>query len=115
MNSKIKSGELSASNDLSIANLYVSSEDNELFAGRPTPVKYHWWGYSRYANDLESRILASNLATVGHVYTGVAVVSTFFGNVPTAFVGGIGTVYFYLVSSRIDANNYRRGVHVSMT
>lgn len=82
--------------------------------GRNTSVTNHWWGYSRYACDCETRRMMADFNSCASVAAGVAVVGAYFGPIG-AIPGGLSSAYWWLLASRLDANNHGKGVYIEMT
>ncbi|WDC83323.1 hypothetical protein PL321_11155 [Caloramator sp. mosi_1] len=122
INNSINNGELTADKNLNI----ISNNKNQISyyatsghwyscgGGLNTDVSYHWWGYSRYACDCETQRMSSDFNSVAAVGAGITVVAAYFGAVP-AIPPGLSSAYFWLLASRLDANNHGRGVYVEMT
>lgn len=82
--------------------------------GRNTSTTNYWWGYARYACDCETNRLVADLNSAASVAAGAGVIGTFFGGIGTV-AGGLSSAYWWLLSSRIAANNHGRGVYIEMT
>lgn len=119
LNSMIKEGKLQADKNLEIVSL---NEDTSLMAshwyscggGRTTSVAYHWWGYSRYTCDCLTQQIAADFNSCASVAGGVGVIGAYFGPIG-ALPGGLSCSYWWLLASRLDANNHGRGVYIEMT
>lgn len=122
INSLIKTGELKANENLEIKSNIKRSNVSALSSGHwwswggglNTDVSYHWWGYSRYACDCETQRMSADFNTCASVGAGIAVVAAYFGAIP-AIPPGLSSAYWWLLASRLDANNHGRGVYIEMT
>jgi hypothetical protein len=118
INSLIKTGELTANESLEIeSNNTLALRSGHWWScggGMNTSVSYHWWGYSRYACDCETQRMSADFNSCASVGSGITLVAAYFGAVP-AIPPGLSSAYFWLLSSRLDANNHGRGVYVEMT
>ena len=117
LNQKSYIGEIFINDDLTIDTPYVAPiafcSNFRCGGGVTTETETHWWGYSRYFCDFDSREFARIL---GEVAIGTAVASALTMKFPPLGVTLLlGTAYYQLLSSRITANNQGRGVHISMT
>lgn len=77
-------------------------------------------GYSRYADNCESKRLVIDLnttAAAGTIAGGAAEIATLVFPGAALVAGGAATDagYWSLVATRIDANNQGRGVYIEMT
>ncbi len=82
--------------------------------GKNTAVDLHWWGYSRYACDCETNRMSADFNSCASVAAGVAVVAAYFGGV-AAIPPGLASSYWWLLASRLDANNHGKGTFVEVT
>ncbi|MFV0504910.1 MAG: hypothetical protein ACK5LT_13240 [Lachnospirales bacterium] len=82
--------------------------------GLNTDTVEHWWGYARYACDCETNRMSADFNSCASVAVGVAVTGAYFGPI-TAVPGGLASSYWWLLSSRLDANNQGNGVYAEMT
>jgi hypothetical protein len=82
--------------------------------GRNTAATNHWWGYSRYACNCETQRMAADFSSCASVAAGIGVVGKYFGGIG-AIPGGLSSAYWWLLASRLDANNHGRGVYTEMT
>lgn len=121
LNSLIKEGKITAYENLEIRsnninNLEVMSDSHwpSCGGGLNTDVEYHWWGYSRYACDCETQRMSADFNSVASVSAGITIVAAYFGAIP-AIPPGLSSAYFWLLASRLDANNHGKGVYIEMT
>lgn len=118
LNSEAETGKITINPDLSIDSNY---ETPALYAGHAyncggginTSTEFFWWGYARYMCDCVANDFAANLNSAASVAAGAAVVAAFIH--PVGSLIGIDSAYWWLVASRVDANNNGRGVYVEMT
>jgi|GEM_PF-4140002 hypothetical protein len=82
--------------------------------GINTVPEHFWWGFASYSCDCETSRNSADLNSIAAVTAGVALVSGIFGPV-AALPAGLTSAYFWLLASRLDANNYGEGVYVEMT
>lgn len=120
INNQVKSGLAIVNKDLTIS---FATEQNQAKAsghwyncggGRNTNTTNYWWGYARYACDCETQRMSADFNSCASVAAGVGLVGSYFGFVG-ALPGGLSSAYFWLLASRLDANNHGRGVYVEMT
>lgn len=117
INQLAEAGEVVINSDLSIISDECESACGHWYScggGSSTSISYHWWGYSRYACDCETNRMINDFNTVAAGAAGLAVFATYFGLVGAAPCG-LASSYFWLLSSRLGANNHGRGVHINMT
>lgn len=117
LNSRANSGSITINEDLSIdtpATMAQARHWASCGGGRNTSVTEYWWGYSRYACDCETNRMSADFNSCASVAAGVGVVGAYFGPIG-AIPGGLSSAYFWLLASRLDANNQGRGVFVEMT
>ena len=117
LNSQATNGEIAIANDLSITSFTPISRAGHWAScggGKNTDVTHHWWGYSRYACDCETNRMSADFNSCASVAAGVGVIGSYFGAVG-AIPGGISSAYWWLLASRLDANNHGNGVYVEMT
>lgn len=82
--------------------------------GKNTSVAYHWWGVSRYLNNCNAIRFSWDLASMAAGYATAGGVAAFW----FPGVGAVGIVisgYAALMSSRVSANNYGKGVYAAIT
>lgn len=123
LNNEATLGNISIDTDLKITSQNNSNSQIALFRSCPgmnTSIEHHWWGYSRYADNCESKRLVSDLntaAAAGTMVGGAAGIATlvFPGAALVAGGAAIDAGYWSLVATRIDANNQGRGVYIEMT
>lgn len=106
--------EIITKNNRSLQNMYRSCP------GKSTGIKQYWWGYSRYANDCESKRIVSDLntaAAAGTMAGGAAGMASLIFPGAAIVAGGAAfdAGYWWLVATRIDANNKGKGVYIEMT
>lgn len=129
LNNEVKQGNITVSSDLKITT-YADVNESTIFSNTPVPfrrcpgrntsIEYHWWGYFRYANYCESRRIVSDLntaAATGTMVGGAAGAISIVFPLAGVVAGGVAfdAGYWWLVATRIDANNHGRGVHIAMT
>lgn len=125
LNNRAEQGKIIINEDLSIVNTEFQTATANLGnaraghwyscgGGRNTNTVEYWWGYSRYACDCETQRMAADFNSCASVAAGVGVVGAYFGAVG-AIPGGLASSYWWLLASRLDANNHGRGVFVEMT
>lgn len=102
------------SNISSNTNVKSASHWSSCGGGRNTASTNHWWGYSRYACDCETQRMSADFNSCASVAAGVGVVGAYFGPVG-ALPGGLTSAYWWLLASRLDANNHGKGVYIEMT
>lgn len=119
LNSQIENGELTVKDDLTIEDIGQNSFEQNIGTlasckGKNAGPNKFWWGYSAHLNSCSSNTFSADLNSVAAVSTGVAVVAAYFGVVP-AIPPGLSASYFWLLASRVDANNKGKGVFIEMT
>lgn len=127
LNEEIKNGEISVAEDLTIIGGEKEFATHYCSRGINSYSEF-WWGYQRKACDCESNRIANDLNTAaagGGMVTGAAAIASvalaaiFPPAVPIANLIGGGAAfdgsYWWLVASRITANNNGRGVIMDMT
>ncbi len=122
LNEKADNNLIEINNDLSITNIESSGPIASPMAahwascggGKCTEATTHWWGFSRYLCDCLTRELAADIETASSVTTAIGVIGGIFGGA-VAVPGGLGTAYFILLGSRMNANNHGRGILMEMT
>ncbi|MBR5718204.1 MAG: hypothetical protein IKX16_04225 [Clostridia bacterium] len=126
INAKADAKEIQINNDLSFTTVVVESHkthhqfDNKAGhwyncgGGRNTSTTNYWWGYARYACDCETNRMVADFNSCASVAAGAGVLGSYFGFVG-ALPGGLSSAYWWLLASRLDANNHGRGVYVEMT
>lgn len=82
--------------------------------GKNTSTTEYWWGYARYACDCETNRMSADFNSCASVAAGVGVVGAYFGPIG-AIPGGLSSAYWWLLASRLDANNHGKGVYIEMT
>ena len=118
LNCRADRGEITIEEDLGIINNNTSvihaTHWPSCGGGINTSVTEYWWGYSRYACDCETQRISADLNSAASVAAGIAVVTAYFGAIP-AIPPGLDSAYFWLLASRLDANNHGYGVYIEMT
>lgn len=119
LNSRANSGTIVINEDLSIDAPMAMAETRARHwencgGGRNTNVTEYWWGYTRYACDCETNRMSADFNSCASVAGGVGIVGAYFGPIG-ALPGGLACSYWWLLASRLDANNHGRGVYVEMT
>lgn len=117
LNAEADNGYLTINNDLSIDTHAIQSRAghwSNCGGGKNTDVTNYWWGYARYACDCETNRMSADFNSCASVSAGVGVIGAYFGAVG-AIPGGLSSAYFWLLASRLDANNHGKGVYVEMT
>ncbi len=116
INQMAEAGEVVINNDLSIISNEGESACGHWYScggGRSTSISYHWWGYSRYACDCETNRMINDFNSVAAIAAGLTMLTKYFGVSAVPF--GLSSAYFWLLSSRLGANNHGRGVYIGMT
>lgn len=123
INPQILSGEISTDEDLNIINGEHLIRSHRCSRG-VNSYTTHWWGYQRYACNCESNRIVSDLNTwaAGGTMTGGAAAGVAIIFPVTAAVAGLIAAgaafdagYWWLVATRIDANNQGYGTIINMT
>lgn len=123
INTQILSGEISTDENLNIINGEHLIRSHRCSRGVNSYTTY-WWGYQRYACDCESDRIVSDLNTwaaggtmTGGAAAGVAIVFPVTAAVAGAIVAGAAfdAGYWWLLATRIDANNEGYGTIINMT
>lgn len=123
INPDIKNGEMQTDEDLNIIGGEHVIKSHRCSLGKNSYTTF-WWGYQRYACNCESKRIVSDLNTwaaggtmAGGAAAGVAIV--FPVTAPVAGVIAAGAAfdagYWWLLATRIDANNKGRGTVINMT
>ena len=123
LNTQIQSGEIATDEDLNIINGEHLIRSHRCSSGVNSYTTY-WWGYQRYACNCESNRIVSDLNTwaaggtmTGGAAAGVAIVFPVTAAVAGAIAAGAAfdAGYWWLVATRIDANNEGNGTIINMT
>lgn len=123
LNTQIQSGEIATDEDLNIINGEHLIRSHRCSSGVNSYTTY-WWGYQRYACNCESNRIVSDLNTwaaggtmAGGAAAGVAIVFPVTAAVAGAIAAGAAfdAGYWWLVATRIDANNEGNGTIINMT
>lgn len=117
LNAKAANGEIAIANDLSITSPSPMARAGHWAScggGKNTATTNYWWGYARYACDCETNRMSADFNSCASVAAGVGVVGAYFGAVG-ALPGGLTSAYWWLLASRLDANNHGYGVYIEMT
>lgn len=123
INEQILSGEISTDEDLNIINGEHLFKTHRCSRGTNSYTTY-WWGYQRYACNCESDRIVSDLNTwaAGGTMTGGAAAGIAIVFPVTAAVAGVIAAgaafdagYWWLLATRIDANNEGNGTIINMT
>ena len=117
LNFEADNGYLTINDDLSIDTHAVQSRAGHWSScggGINTATTNYWWGYARYACDCETNRMSADFNSCASVAGGVGIVGAYFGPIG-ALPGGLACSYWWLLASRLDANNHGRGVYVEMT
>lgn len=121
LNSEIIAGNLEIVNKqtLELNNIGNTAEplESEIAAcnGKTTKVSNHWWGYQRYMNSCLTNEVAADFNSVATISGGISLVAAYWGALP-AIPPGLAASYFWLMGSRLSANNsHNTGVHTKVT
>lgn len=123
INPQIISGEISTDNQLNIIGGEHIIKSHRCSRGTNSYTTY-WWGYQRYACDCETKRIVSDLNTwaaggnmAGGAAAGIAIVFPVTAPVAGAIAAGAAfdAGYWWLLATRIDANNNGRGTITNMT
>ncbi|MFI3176423.1 MAG: hypothetical protein R3Y67_02895 [Eubacteriales bacterium] len=123
INPQILDGQISTDDELNIigGEHIISSHRCSLGSNSFTTF---WWGYQRYACNCESERIVSDLNTwaaggtmAGGAAAGVAIIFPVTAPVAGVIAAGAAfdTGYWWLLATRIDANNEGRGTITNMT
>lgn len=127
LNNRVAKGEIYIDEELKIIESDKNTEhpanislEAKKCGGGVNSYEEFWWGYRRKACDCEAQRIANDLNTAaagGGVATGIAtVISSIFGvGGIIAGLSGIDAGYWWLVATRIEANNEGSGVIIDMT
>lgn len=116
LNTLSEQGALTINSDLSTTLSKSKYAERSSCAGKSTPIQYFWWGYSRFLNNCEAKQAVSDLNTAaasGAAAGGFAAI--FPGGQIFSAVAAMDAGYWWLVATRIDANNQGRGVYIGVT
>lgn len=123
INPKILSAEISVDEELNITGGVYPIKSHRCSLGRNSYSTY-WWGYERYACNHESNRIISDLNTlaagssmVGGVAGGIASIFPVSAPIAGAIAGGAAfdAGYWWLLATRIGANNNGRGTIIQMS
>lgn len=119
LNSKATNGIITINDDLSIEkpSTMVQSRAGHwenCGGGLNTNTTEYWWGYARYACDCETNRMSADFNSCASVAAGIGVAGIYFGPI-VSVPGGLASGYWWLLASRLDANNHGKGVYVEMT
>lgn len=123
INPQILNGEISTDENLNIINGEHLIRSHRCSRGVNSYTTY-WWGYQRYACNCESERIVSDLNTwaagstmTGGAAAGVAIVFPVTAAVAGAIAAGAAfdAGYWWLLATRIDANNEGYGTIINMT
>lgn len=123
LNLQIQRGEIATDGDLNIINGEHLIRSHRCSNGVNSYTTY-WWGYQRYACNCESNRIVSDLNTwaaggtmAGGAAAGIAIVFPVTAAVAGAIAAGAAfdAGYWWLVATRIDANNKGNGTIINMT
>lgn len=123
INTQILNGEIGTDEDLNIINGEHLFMTHRCSSGVNSYTTY-WWGYQRYACNCESKRIVSDLNTwaAGGTMTGGAAAGIAIVFPVTAAVAGVIAAgaafdagYWWLLATRIDANNEGKGTIINMT
>lgn len=128
INPEILKGEISVDDNLNVINFKQRiTHSHSIKASSCQGInkfETHWWGYRRYADNCQSKRISSNLNTIaagGTMSAGVAsgIATIFPASAPISGTIAAGLTfdagYWWLIASRIDANNKGRGTIINMT
>lgn len=123
INTQILSGEIFTDEDLNIINGEHLIKSHRCSSGVNSYTTF-WWGYQRYACNCETNRIVSDLNTwaaggtmTGGAAAGVAIVFPVTATVAGAIAAGAAfdAGYWWLLATRIDANNEGNGTIINMT
>ena len=123
LNTQIQRGEISVDEDLNVINGEHIISSHRCSKGVNSYTTY-WWGYQRYACNCETKRIVSDLNTwaAGGTMTGGAAAGVAIVFPVTAAVAGVIAAgaafdagYWWLLATRIDANNEGYGTIINMT
>lgn len=123
INQEIQSGQISTDEHLNIIGGEHIIKSHRCSLGKNSFTTF-WWGYQRYACNCETRRIVSDLNTwaaggtmAGGAAAGVAIVFPVTAPVAGAIAAGAAfdAGYWWLLATRIDANNQGRGTITNMT
>lgn len=123
INPQILDGQISTDDELNIIGGEHIIRSHRCSLGRNSFTTF-WWGYQRYACNCESERIVSDLNTwaaggtmAGGAAAGVAIVFPVTAPVAGAIAAGAAfdAGYWWLLATRIDANNEGRGTITNMT
>lgn len=127
LNDEAKNGYIEIHQNLEITSKYKNNLSDISYKscdGMNTEFEKHWWGFSRYADNCDTKRIINELnylsAKGGLVASLASVVQAFFPQssiITTPIVGGSGIsiAYIQLLTNRLDANNEGKGVYIEMT
>jgi hypothetical protein len=118
INKQINNGKLKAESNLEIVDLQpVVNGGVSIMAtcpGKSTSLAHHWWGVDRYLNNCQANRFGADMASVAAGYTGAGIIAAIWFPA-VGIAGGVIASYSALMSSRVYANNYGRGIYVAIT
>ena len=122
INELIEQGELKATEN---GTLYETSDDELVVqGGNVDKMVYHWWGYTRYANNKNTKKLINRFNTASNgawVVCGGTASASYLFPVSAPYTGlvsgltGMAAGYWGLLATRMSAKNKGKGVIVNMT
>ena len=122
LNKLVKSDELYITCNGTIYEL--SDDEIVVQGGNVDKVVYSWWGYTRYANNSNSKKMVKELNSKANGLSGAGATAALVGCIVpvtkpiTAVISasnGIGSAYFKLVAEKIEDKNKGKGVIIKMT
>lgn len=117
LNARADEGSITINNDLSIdapKTIAATGHWDNCGGGLNTDVTEYWWGYSRYACDCQTNRISSDFSTCSSAAAALGILGGYFGFVGT-LPGGLTSAYWWLLSSRLNANNHGKGVYIELT
>lgn len=122
INELIEQGDLKATKN---GTLYETSDDELVVqGGNVDKMVYHWWGYTRYANNKNTKKIINRFNTVSNgawVVCGGTASASYLFPVSAPYTGlvsgltGMAAGYWGLLATRMSAKNKGKGVIVNMT
>ena len=122
LNDKADAGDIKIEENLTIVNSQVANPVRSAAVdhwascggGVNTDAASYWWGYARYACDCQTRKISADFGSASSIAGGVAIASAFFA-APLVAPSGLSAAYWYLISSRLDANNRGYGCYIAIS
>lgn len=79
-----------------------------------TKTKKHWWGYTRWLNNSDTKNAIKNLRNAGNI-SSTSYLFRYIGLPLAGFTSTVAGGYYKLIANRMEAHNKGKGVKLSVT